>query len=63
MASLKQEYATLAAEKKMLYMNYREAKDAMRQLLVAKGNAQRILGIEEQAREERERTRTVTHSR
>jgi hypothetical protein len=44
-ASLRQEYATLAAEKKKLYAGYHAAKDSMRELLVAKGNADRILGI------------------
>lgn len=42
---LKQEYATLAAEKKKLYSGYHELKDNSRALAVAKGNADRILGI------------------
>ena len=52
-SSLKQEYAVLLAEKKKMYSGYREAKDNMKELLVAKGNAQRILGIgkDEQERE------------
>lgn len=49
--ALKQEYATLLAEKKKLYVGYHEAKDNMRELLVAKGNAQRILGIKTDAPE------------
>ena len=44
-ALLKQEYAALLADKKKLYNGYHEAKDNMQQLLVAKGNATRILGI------------------
>ena len=60
-ASLKQEYAPLAAEKKKLYNGYHEAKDTMRQLLVAKGNAARILGIDLDT-QERERTRVKTRS-
>ena len=62
-ASLKQEYAALAAEKKHLYKGYHEAKDTVRQLLVAKGNAQRILGIDEQGRAHEERERTRQHNR
>ena len=65
-ASLKQEYAALAAEKKKLYSGYHEEKDNMRQLLVAKGNAARMLGIGggggEQDRERaREHTRSNAH--
>ena len=60
-ASLKQEYAALAADKKKLYIGYHEAKDNMRQLLVARGNAARILGIDEQT-QERERSRKQSRS-
>jgi hypothetical protein len=42
---LKQEWATLAAEKKKLYSGYHELKADSRALSVAKGNADRILGI------------------
>jgi len=61
MAALKQEYAALAAEKKKLYNGYHEAKDNMRQLLVAKDNAARMLGIGDDA-QERERSRERTRS-
>jgi len=44
-ADLKQEYAALAAEKKKLYSGYRSAKSNAQDLLVAKGNADRMLGI------------------
>lgn len=44
MNMLKQEYATLAAEKKKLYQGYRAAKDEMAELLRAKSNVDRILG-------------------
>ena len=44
-SELKQEYATLAAEKKKLYSGYRSAKDSARELAVAKDNSARILGI------------------
>jgi hypothetical protein len=42
---LKQEYAELAAEKKKLYGGYHESKDLSRELLTARTNAERILGI------------------
>jgi len=42
---LKQEYATLLAEKKKLYSGWNELKENRKALLVAKGNADRILGI------------------
>ena len=44
-AALKQEYDALAAEKRKLYTGYREIKANMQELLVAKGNAERLLGI------------------
>jgi len=44
-ASLKQEYAALVAEKKKLYSGYRSAKNNMRELVVAKENATKILGL------------------
>jgi hypothetical protein len=47
--SLRQEYATLAAEKKKLYAAHFAAKDSVRELLVARGNAERILGIDRNA--------------
>jgi hypothetical protein len=42
---LKQEWAALAAEKKKLYSGYHELKETSRSLTLAKGNADRILGI------------------
>jgi hypothetical protein len=60
-ATLKQEFAELSAEKKKLYNGYHEAKDNVRQLLVAKGNAARILGIDQDA-QERERSRAQSRS-
>ena len=60
-ASLRQEYAVQAAEKRRLYNGYREAKATLRELLVAKGNAAKILGITQDA-QERERPRTQTRS-
>jgi len=61
---LKQEYATLAAEKKKLYSGYHELKENSRALAVAKGNADRILGIKPDAKSHdasREETRRDTH--
>jgi hypothetical protein len=46
---LRQEYATLAAEKKKLYAAHYASKDSMRELLVARGNVERILGIDRNA--------------
>jgi hypothetical protein len=48
-ASLKQEWAALAAEKKKLYAGYRELRETSRALAVAKGNADRLLDVAPQA--------------
>ena len=45
MAELKQEYATLLAEKKKQYVGFRELKEKARALGAAKMNAQKMLGI------------------
>ena len=45
--SLKQEYVVLLAEKKKLYANYHASKKNMQDLVIAKGNADKILGIKE----------------
>jgi hypothetical protein len=42
---LKQEYATLATERKKLYGDYHKLKDLSRELSIACANAERILGI------------------
>ena len=47
MQSLKQEYAVLQAEKKKRYPEYRQAKEKMIELLRAKNNVERILGLTE----------------
>jgi len=44
-SELKQEYATLQAEKKKLYAGYHEIKKHKQDLLVAKNNAERLLDI------------------
>ena len=52
-AELRKKYATLDVEKKKLYAGYHELKAKSRELLIAKGNADRMLGIKanEQQRE------------
>jgi hypothetical protein len=45
MDALKQEWAALESEKKTLYRGYRELKDHNRELVIAKDNCERILGI------------------
>ena len=45
MKALKQEYATLAAEKKKLYSGYHKIKQNSRDLTIAQRNADLILGI------------------
>ena len=65
-SSLRQEYAVLLAEKKKLYSNYRELKETSRALTIAKGNADRILGIKPQAQDRdtsRENNQRNTHNR
>lgn len=47
--SLKQEYATLLAENKKLYPEQKKAKAEMMELLTAKYNVERILGLTEQS--------------
>ena len=43
-STLKQEYARLLSEKKLLYAGYHKAKENMRRFSVAKANADSILG-------------------
>ena len=45
--SLKQEYATLAAENKRRYLEQKRARGKMIELLTAKNNVERILGVTE----------------
>ena len=45
-SNLKQEYAALLSEKKKLYTGYHAEKKNMRELLIAKNNADRILGVD-----------------
>ncbi|GHU89249.1 hypothetical protein FACS1894202_07010 [Clostridia bacterium] len=45
-ATLKQEWATLNSEKKLLWSDYHRLKDNARELAIALGNTKQILGIE-----------------
>ena len=45
--SLKQEYAMLQAENKKRYPEYKQAREKMIELLTAKNNVERILGLTE----------------
>jgi hypothetical protein len=45
-ATLKQEWATLNSEKKLLWSDYHKLKDSSRELSIALGNTRQILGIE-----------------
>lgn len=57
--ALKQEYATLLAEKKKLYRSYRQAKEEMQKYTVAKANADQLLNYSasQQVKENRETIR------
>ena len=48
--ALNTEYATLLAEKKAAYADYRQDREEMRELLSAKANIDRILGKEDRER-------------
>ena len=62
-SELKQEYATLQAEKKRLYVGYHELKETSRELLVAKHNVQRILDMPMTPQnQDVSRTAPVTHT-
>lgn len=64
MQSLKQEYAVLLVEKKKLYSGYHELKEKPRELLTAKHNADRILGITSDAQNHdtgRDRRKDYSH--
>jgi len=65
-SSLKKEYAALTSEKKRLYADYYDAKKTMRSLLMAKGNADRILGTHinaTQRNDSRDQMRSKLHDR
>ena len=60
-AALKQEWAAHAAEKKKLYSGYRSTKSNMIDLVTAKSNADKILGVKPEA-QERDATRARNRS-
>ena len=62
-SSLKQEYATLAAEKKKLYGDYHKLKDSSRELAVARDNTERILGIKDAKNRDNSRDNNKRNSR
>ena len=51
--SLQEEYAKLLAEKKAAYVEYRTARDEMRELLLHKQNVDRMLGKNEREEEKK----------
>lgn len=52
--ALQSEYAQLLAEKKSAYAEYRQSREEMRELLTAKANVDRLLGMEEEHDAEKE---------
>ena len=53
---LKEKRRQLAAQKKALYMEYRQAQDAMREAVTVKANIDRLLGLtDERTNKEQER--------
>ncbi len=50
MQSLKQEYATLQAEGKKIYPDLKQARTEMMELVTAKSNVERILGVTEKGK-------------
>lgn len=53
--SLKQEYAALSAENKKLYPDQKKAKAEMMELLTARHNTRRILGLTEEEKQQEQR--------
>lgn len=50
---LKAESARLYAEKKKTYAEYRHSREEMRELLAAKANVERLIGMEEERQEDK----------
>ena len=48
MAQLKEKHRTLAAQKKALYADYREAQQRMREAVAVKANIDHLLGVTDQ---------------
>lgn len=49
--TLQSEYADLLSQKKMAYGQYHEAKKEMQDILTAKANINRLLGLEQEQKE------------
>ena len=50
---LQAEYAQLLEEKKKTYVEYHRSREEMRELLAAKANVDRLMGMEEERREDK----------
>ena len=61
--SLNAEYAALMAEKKAVYPEYRKAREDMKELLTAKANVDRFLGMEEDREEPNDTKEKETEQR
>lgn len=51
----KYEYAKLLEEKKKIYAEYRRSREEMRELLTAKANVDRLLKMDEEQKQEKEK--------
>ena len=51
---LQAEYARLLEEKKKTYAEYRRSREEMRELLAAKANVDRLMGMEEEKQEDKD---------
>ena len=54
---LQAEYARLLDEKKKTYAEYRRSREEMRELLAAKANVDRLMGMEEEKQEDKDHER------
>ena len=52
---LQTEYAKLLEEKKKIYAEYRRSREEMRELLTAKANVDRLLKMNEEQKQEKEK--------
>ena len=52
---LQTEYAKLLEEKKKIYAEYRRSREEMRELLTAKANVDRLLKMDEEQKQEKEK--------
>ena len=54
---LQAEYARVLDEKKKTYAEYRRSREEMRELLAAKANVDRLMGMEEEKQEDKDHER------